>query len=200
MLVFNVFDITDTEAVLKDSIEIDPADSKSSDEIKYLFELRKTKKVYVQATDGDSAHFLAKPIPRGRAPLTHDVIIFMHELLVEQKQTPIQIMYKVYEKFGEDITANQLKDILSQKKYTDVPGIDHLRQRAADMMPKKPDRRRKITKEVEAEMFEMFENGMTGNAISKELNISSPSVNTRLRAKYGPRKHNKVATEVKEEN
>ena len=198
MLIFNVFDITETEAVLSSTIEIDPASSKSNDEIKYLFELRKTKKVYVQAADGASAHFLAKPIPRGRTPLTHDVIVFVHELLVEQGQTPIQIMYKTYQKFGEEISSNLLNDILSQKKYTDVPGIDHLRQRAADLMPKKPNRKRKITKEVEEQMFEMYEDGMSGNAISKELNISSPSVNTRLRAKYGPRKNNKVATEIKD--
>lgn len=188
MLKFMIYDILDTRAVFRASIGIDPTDSRYANDIKFLFELEKDKKVYVQPVDADGVHFLTKPRPRGRVPLADDIVICMHELFVEDNKSPIRILVELHNRFGIEVNSNQLNDVLSQKKYTDVPGIDHLRELAKEKMPKKPDRRTKITKEMKKEWVRLHvEENMSGNAIAKLDNVSSVSVNTHLRSQFGYR-------------
>ena len=200
MLKFNIFDLTDNGAVFNSVIEIDPKSVKSMQETRYLLDLYKDKKVYVQPEDADGVYFLVKPKQRGRVPIPDEVVIFIHEQFVNHKKTHIQIRMMVYKEFGElDIKPLMLKNILEQKRYQDVQGIDHLRDEAKARMPKKPDRRRKITEEMKDEFCRLhIEENMSGNAISKIHNVSSMSVNNVLRDRYGYRKRKPVVTADKE--
>ena len=189
MLIFDIWKITDTDAVKTDKIKIDPTDSRYISEIKRLFKIEKNNKLYIQPENIEAVHFLTKPKPRGRTPLADDIVVFIHEQAVEHKKSSIQIMVAVQDRFGVEINSNQLKDVLSQKKYTEVPGVDHLREQAKELMPKKPDRRTKITDEMKKEWIRLHvEENMSGNAIAKQYDVSSPSVNVYLRSQFGYRK------------
>ena len=100
----------------------------------------------------------------------------------------MKILYEIYKQFNIELNMNMLNDILSQKKYVDVPGVEHLRDKAEAMMPKKPDRKRKITDEMKEEWEQHRKEGMSGNAIAKLYDVSSVSVNSYFRDKYGRRK------------
>ena len=199
MLKFNIFDLTDTGSIFNRTIEIDPKSIKSMQDARDLLDLHKNKKVYVQPEGADEVYFLVKPKPRGRTPIPDEVIIFIHEQFVIQKKSYIQIRMMAYKQFGLELQALMIKNILDQKRYTDVQGIDHLRIEAKDRMPKKTGRKRKITTEMKDEWCRLHvEENMSGNAISKQYNVSSPSVNAALRERLGYRKLRKVITaEVK---
>ena len=197
MLKFNIFDLTSDGANFNSVIEVDPKSVKSMRDAKNLLDLYKDKKVYVQPQGADAVYFLTKPKPRGRVPIPDEVVIFIHEQFVIHKKTHIPIGAMIRSKFGltDGITTLMIKNILEQKKYTDVPGIDHLREEAKARMPKKPDRRKKITDEMKEEWCRLHEEeNMSGNAISKQYNVSSPSVNKVLEKRFGPKRLRKVIT------
>lgn len=197
MLKFNIYDLMNDEVKFNKTIEIDPKSVKSMKDAKQLMELYKDKKVYVQPQDDKAVYFLVKPKPRGRSPIPDEVIIFIHEQFVVHKKTHIPIGAMIRTKFGltDGITTLMIKNILEQKKYTDVPGIDDLREQAKARMPKRQDRRKKITDEMKDEWCRLHvEEKMSGNAISKQYNVSSVSVNTELRRRYGGRKCKPVIT------
>ena len=189
MLEFKVFDITDTGLVHNCIIELDPASSKSIGKTKQLFEFQKSKKVYIYPQQVEGVEFLMKPKPRGRTRISDDIIVFVHKQFIECGQSPIQLLYKVYQEFEIRLTAQILKSILAQEKYTEVEGIDELRKQALERMPKKTGRKRKITDEMKEEWYALHEEqNMSGNQISKMYNVSSVSVNTALRERNGYRR------------
>ena len=189
MLEFKVFDVTNTGLVHKKTIELDPANSKSISKTKELFELHKSKKFYVYPQQVEGVEFLLKPKPRGRTRLSDDIIVFIHKQFIDHGQSPIQLLYKIYQEFEVRITAQLLKSILAQEKYTEVEGIDELRKQALARMPKKTGRKKKITDEMKEEWYRMHEEqNMSGNKISKIYNVSSVSVNTALRERNGYRR------------
>lgn len=197
MLKFNIFDLTDNGAEFNKVVEIDPKSVKSMKDARHLLDLYKDKKIYVQPEGAQAVHFLAKPKPRGRSPIPDEVVIFIHEQFVIHKKTWIPIGAMIRSKFGlsDGISSLMIKNILEQKKYADVPGIDHLRDEAKARMPKKPDRRKKITDEMRDEWCRLhIEENMSGNAISKQYNVSSVSVNTELTRRYGPKRCRPVIT------
>ena len=199
MLSFKIYNIGDNGIEFNSVIEIDPKSSKSIDEINYLYELKKNKKVYVYPQDLESVAFLMKPRPRGRARVPDEVIIYIHVQFVEHKVTPMKLSYMIYKKYGVELKMPFLKSILSQEKYTDVDGIDDLREQAKERMPKKTGRKKKITDDVKNEVCRMYEEqNMSGNAISKVVGISSMSANTIIRERFGYRKklNRVVAAEI----
>ena len=189
MLAFKVFNVTDTGLVHDQTIELDPASSKSISKTKELLELHKSKKSYVYPQQVEGVEFLLKPKPRGRTRLSDDIIVFIHKQFIEAGQSPIQLLYKVYQEFELRLTTQLLQSILAQEKYTEVEGIDELRKQALARMPKKREgRKKKITDEMKEEWYRMHEEqGMSGNKISKIYNVSSVSVNTALRERNGYR-------------
>ena len=104
---------------------------------------------------------------------------------VNHYKLPIQIQRLVYKEFGLEINSNQLSDILSQKKYVHVPGLDDLREKAKQMMPKKRGRKVKITDNMKQEWEQHRKEGMSGNAIAKLYDVSSVSVNSYFRDQHG---------------
>lgn len=203
MLAFKIFDVTDDGIEYNTMIELDPKSSKSIDEINYLDELKKSKKVYIYPQDPDGIAFLMKPKARGRSRVPDDIIVYVHEQFIEHKITPMRLIYMVYKKFGLELKMPFLQSILNQEKYTDVPGIDHLREQAKARMPQKTGRKKKITDDVKEEVCRLFEEqNMSGNAISKVVGISSMSANTIIRERFGYRKKlNKVvAVEITDED
>lgn len=202
MLSFKIYDIIDDGIKFNSVIEVDPKSSKSIDEINYLYELKKNKKVYVYPQDVDGVAFLLKPRPRGRTRVPDDIIVYIHEQFVLHKITPMRLIYMIYKEYGVELKMPFLQSILSQEKYTDVDGIDDLREQAKERMPKKTGRKKKITDELKDEVCRMYEEqNMSGNAISKVVGISSMSANTIIRERFGYRKKlNKVvAVEVTNE-
>ena len=128
---------------------------------------------------------MTKPKQRGRTSIPDEVIKFIIDQFVNHYKLPIQIQRLVYKEFELEINSNQLSDILSQKKYVHVPGLDDLREKAKQMMPKKQGRKVKITDNMKKEWDECRKKGMSGNAISKLYNVSSVSVNSYFRDQYG---------------
>ena len=199
MLAFKIFDIQDNGIEYNSTVELDPRSSDSIDEINYLNELKKDKKVYVYPLEPDGITFLMKPKPRGRSRVPDDIIVFIHEQNIEHGIQPGRLTYKIFQKFGVELKTGFIQSILAQEKYEDVAGIDHLRKQAKDRIPKKTGRKRKITDEMKKEWIRLHEEeNMSGNAISKKFNVSSPSVNAVLRERFGRRKNLKkvLAVEV----
>ena len=189
MLKFNIFDITNDGVEFNSIVEINPKSVKSMQEARHLLDLYKNKKVYVQPEDAEGVYFLVKPKPRGRAPVPDEVVIFIHEQFVVHKKTYIPLRLMIFKEFGLELKPQMIKNILEQKYYVDVPGIDDLREKAKAAMPKKPDRKKKITDEMKDEWYDLCVNeNMSGNAIAKRYNVSSVSVNTELRRRLGSRK------------
>ena len=185
MLIFKVFDITSTDAIYQKTIEFDPECAKAIPQIKELFQLQKDKQCYVYPTGNCEIEFLLKPKQRGRTSIPDEVIKFIIEQFVNHFKLPIQIQRLVYKEFGLEINSNQLSDILSQKKYAHVPGLDDLRKKAEQMMPKKQGRKVKITDSMKQEWEQHRKQGMSGNAIAKLYDVSSVSVNTYFRDQHG---------------
>ena len=130
-----------------------------------------------------------KPKPRGRSRVPDDVVVFIHEQNIEHNIQPGRLTYKVFEKYGLELKTSFIQSILAQEKYTDVDGIDHLRDLAKERIPKKTGRKKKVTEEIELEICRKYEEqNMSGNAISKTMNLSSPTVNAVIRKRYGRRK------------
>lgn len=95
MLSFKIYDISDDGIKFNSVIELDPKSSKSIDKVNYLYELKKSKKVYIYPQEVEGVAFLLKPRPRGRARVPDEVIIFIHKQFVEHKVTPIRISYMI---------------------------------------------------------------------------------------------------------
>ena len=199
MLTFKIFDIEERGIKYNTTIELDPKSSKSMDEINYLNELKKDKKVYVYPEDPDGITFLMKPKPRGRSRVPDDVIIFIHVQNIEHNIQPGRLTYQIFGKYGLELRTAFIQSVLAQEKYTDVEGIDHLREQAKELIPQKTGRKKKVTEEVEQEICRKYkEENMSGNAISKVMKLSSPTVNGIIRKHYGRRKGTKevLATEI----
>ena len=200
MLEFKVFEVADTGIVYVETIAFDPKLIESIKESKRIYELQKSKKVYIYPQSPEAVQFLMKPKSRGRTAIPDEIVIYIHEEFVERNQSPIRILYQVHAKFGIELSMNLIKSILAQEKYVEAGEIDHLRSVALKRMPKKTGRKKKITDEMKDEFCRLHkEQGMSGNQISKKYNVSSMSVNTALRERFGyRRKREPVAILVSE--
>ena len=186
-LKFDVYRKNDLNAVLDEVIEIDveaedPATVQQV--LNRVNELKSDKTAWISPANDESAWVLLRGKKRGgrKGEVDPEIVRFVHNEYVNE-ETPLNtIAMKIYAKFEKVLRPNVVRSILDQNRGTDVDGIDDLRELAKAKLETAGKGRQKHSEADKAEWVRMhLEDGMSGSAIGKQLDINSATINAHLK-------------------
>ena len=193
MVKFEVFETGATEATHVDTLGWDPeTDSAATIEAlkNKVLEYAKKKNVVMGVNGPDAAWILGQRKRPGRqVHVDPDVVKVVHHHYVDRGVPVAKIPFRVFEECkdtdgnGIEIKEGVIRSILFQKRGTEVEGIDDLREKAlAKIDVAARIGRRKYTDADHDEWVRRHvEDGESGSAIAKDLEINSSIVNAVLR-------------------
>lgn len=181
---FDVYNLNETGATVGQSIEWDPEVDSAATVAKLTNEvlsLAKDKSVVLSPNGEEAAYVLGKKKSRGsKVVVPADVVRMAHQLYVVEDDPISTIPLKLYAEFETIFKEPVIKNILAQKRDTDVDGIDDLREAALSKLGNGSSRR-KYTDEIKQSWIDRHLDGESGSQIAKSEGINSSVVNQALR-------------------
>ena len=184
MLKFTVYERGDNEARMYRETEFEPTDIESLNEIK---ELSKNKSYWVSPETEDSAAVLFQRARR-KSNWNDKMATYAHECALEGINNE-EIKMKIYAKFQIIVTTDSVAKTLRQEANLELDVDPDLRAKVEAIVPKKSKRGAagRMTPELEAQIHEAYDAGMTGKEVGAKFGFSDSHVNKIRREKVGSR-------------
>ena len=195
MPAYTIYKKDENTAIRHLEYNFETTDAVSLNEVK---ELSKDKNFWVSPLDEDSAALLFRRAQK-KTNWTHEMVTFAHKCHLKG-HSAVKVQMEIYKKFEIVVTVDSVRKTLRQETNLEFELTDGLREKVTVTVPEKAKRGAtgRMTPEIEAEIHESFDAGMTGKEVGEKFGFSDSYVNTIRRKKVGYRAGAKAGQPVEE--
>ena len=196
MLNFTVYEKKENSALLHKEYNFETTDAALLDEVRKLS--KKKSEYWVSPMDVTSATALFQRAKK-KTNWTQEMVEFAHQCRLKGF-SDVKTQMEIYTQFKVVVTLDSVRKTLRQETNLEFELEEGLREKVAVTVPEKSKRGStgRMTPELEAEIHESFDAGMTGKEVGEKFGFSDSYVNTIRRRKVGYRAGAKAGQPVEE--
>lgn len=186
MLKYEIFDVTEDEAKLNTTIDMDINDLIA---MKRLRKVDKDPSYYVRPLDTESIYYLKRPQRRGNSKLSDEHIVKIFRLKAEENLSAFLIGVRLSTEDKVEVSIEAIRNVLARNTYANVEIPSEFMDKVGSAVGTARKKRKSITAEDKPKILKLHDNGngLSGKQISnmEEFSYSDTTINKFLRKELG---------------